>query len=276
MDRDLIRRLFATPPPEFVAARNAAVKELKAAKDKEGAAAVGAFRRPGWTDWALNVTADREPEAVESFAAAARQMREAQAAAIEGRDGPDLRVALTELREQTGALTRLGGTALEEVERPPETPELTARLAEVAGSATAIDELVAGILGSGGAATIDLFAGLEPAAGPRPAPAGTAAKKKKAAPAKAEPSPKADAAARRERQRQLARAEKEHEASMRDLARADAALAEADAAVEKATAELARLAARRDEAAGRREEAAGRIDRTKAALDDAREAAEED
>ena len=196
-------------------------------------------------------------------------MREAQAAAIEGRDGPDLRVALTELREQTSALTRLAGAALEEVGRPPETPELTARLAAIAGSAAAIDELVAGILGSGEAAHQRPVR--RPRAGradpaPRRTTAPTATKAKPAA-----ASPKVDAAAQRERQRLLARAEKEHEASMRDLARADAALAEAEAAVEKATAELARLTERRDEAAGKRDDAADRLDRTKAALDEARD-----
>ena len=82
---------MATPPDEFVAARNALVKQLKRDGDRESAAAIAAMRRPAWTDWALNVVADDDGEIVDRFAEAASEMREAQKAAFAGRGDVDLR-----------------------------------------------------------------------------------------------------------------------------------------------------------------------------------------
>ena len=82
--------LYAVAPDAFVEARNALVKELKAAGDKEEAAAVAKLRRPSATAWALNQLARTRPELVDrvcgagdEFASAARTgtgIREAQAA----------------------------------------------------------------------------------------------------------------------------------------------------------------------------------------------------
>jgi hypothetical protein len=193
-------------------------------------------------------------------------MREAQAAAIEGREGPDVRVALNELRERTAELTKRAAETLEEDGRPPETPTLTARLAEIAANAAAVGELVAGLLGSGEPGTVDLFAGLEPAAGTRP----RRAPRPKPAPAAEKPVAEADPAERRRHERELQRAEREHESSMRALARADAELDSAAAAVTKAEEELARATAQRQRAEVKRAEAAASVDRTKAALDELR------
>ena len=109
MDEATLRRLYATVPTEFVAARNALVKELRHAKERDEAALVAALRKPDWTDWALNVVAAEHTDAVDEFATAAGDVRDAQSAAIEGRDGPDVRAALRALRERTDGRESQGG-----------------------------------------------------------------------------------------------------------------------------------------------------------------------
>ena len=109
LDETLLRQLYATPPPEFVAARNELVKALRRDKRRDEATAVAALRRPGWDDWALNAVAASDADVVAGFADAAADVRAAQAAAIEGRDGPDIRVALRDLRRpqrRAGAWSR--------------------------------------------------------------------------------------------------------------------------------------------------------------------------
>ena len=166
LDEDAIRQLFTTPPTEFVAARNELVKALRREKRRDEATAVAALRRPGWDDWALNIVATEHAPTVDAFTGAARDVREAQAAAIEGRDGPDVREAMKTLRERSAELIALATDVLGRVGRQPGPGELNARLTEVAGSETAAAQLRAAILGSGDAAPDDVFADLEPAAAP--------------------------------------------------------------------------------------------------------------
>ena len=104
VDIDLVRELLATPPAEFVAARNRAVKQLRADGRKDAAELVKSLRRLGLPDWAFNVVAGEHGDDVARFVAAADEVRRAQAAAIEGRDGPDVRTTLRELRERTTQL----------------------------------------------------------------------------------------------------------------------------------------------------------------------------
>ncbi len=111
-------------------------KALRREKRREEATAVAALRRPGWDDWALNVVAAEQPETVDAFTGAAGDVRDAQAAAIEGRDGPDIREALKSLRERSGELVALATDVLGRVGRQPGPGELNARLSEVAGSET--------------------------------------------------------------------------------------------------------------------------------------------
>ena len=201
MDEATLRGLYATVPTEFVAARNALVKELRRAKERDEAALVAALRRPDWTDWALNVVAaehDRRRRA--SSRTAAGDVRDAQAAAIEGRAGPDVRAALRALRERTTDVSRKAAAALEHVGRAPGTAELTARLSEIAGHAVTTDQLRMGVLGSGEPDASDPFGGLEPAD---------------------RPSPRRDAPAKRAARRQAAGSCREHGRRIRPSGRTD-------------------------------------------------------
>jgi hypothetical protein len=252
VDVSLLRELYTTPPAQFVAARNQLVKERRAAKDREAAAALGKLRKPGLADWALNVVAAEHGDDIAAFLAAAGTVRDAQAAAIEGRDGPDVREALRNLRERSAqVLTRgqevLGGAGRDAA---AEAGTVAGRLAEVAGNAEASAQLAAGVLGSAVVVPEEVFGGLEPSgrAAKRRAPARAAARK----PSADEAPP---AAAAKERKRELTAATKARDTAARTAERAGAAVDKAAAAVrnaerqlEKAREALATAEHERDEA----------------------------
>jgi hypothetical protein len=251
VDEATLRGLYATVPTEFVAARNAVVKDLRRAKERDEAALVAALRRPDWTDWALNVAAAEKTEAVEEFARAASDVRDAQTAAIEGRDGPDVRAALRTLRERTTDVMRAAVAALEGAGRASGTADLTARLSEIAGNAAACEQLRAGVLGSGDPDVSNPFAGLEPPAVPRkrrdaPAKRAAAAASKPAAAVAGKPDkpaadsePRVSAAERQRMRRERDQAERAHRTAVRELARADDEVEKAAAAVATARERLA-------------------------------------
>lgn len=288
LDVDVVRGLLASPPPEFVAARNRVAKELRAGGQKEAAKVVAGMRRIGLPDWALNVVAGEDGAAVTQFADAADDVREAQAAAIEGRPGADVRAVLQELRERTANLVAKARAVLEregQTSASASTGELTARLAEIAGNAKAAAQLRAGLLGAEDPGATDLFAGLVPTAKPSRRPA------KEAAAERAKPAPRAAragldrdaAAARRARVRELAEAERRQAAAAKALAAADTTVQKAGAAVEKARArfehaeaELAAAQESRDQADGARQEAADELAAAEQALDEAQAAVDAD
>jgi hypothetical protein len=255
LDETLLRQLYATPPPEFVAARNDLVKELRREKRREEATALAALRRPGWDDWALNAVATADADVVAGFADAAADVRAAQAAAIEGRDGPDIRGALRDLRDRSAELVRGAEAALAGVGREPTAGEINARLSQLAASDVAVAQLRAAVLGSGDVAPEDLFAELGPAPGASRRSAGREARPAPPARTKQAPPPQRDAAERAElakRKEALVEANRVHAAAVKarhraaaevDKAttaaeRAQAALATADAALEAARSEL--------------------------------------
>ncbi len=59
-----VHDLFDVDPNDFVATRDALVKELRACGDKEGAATVKKLRRPTVPVWALNRVARSHPDLV--------------------------------------------------------------------------------------------------------------------------------------------------------------------------------------------------------------------
>ena len=170
VDVSTLRELYTTPPAEFIAARNQLVKDRRAAKDRETATALGKLRKPALADWALNVVAARHRGDVAAFLDAAGTVRDAQAAAIEGRDGPDIRAALRDLREHSGQVLGRAQEVLADAGRDAaaEAGVVASRLTEVSANAEASAQLAAGVLGSEGLITPDVFGELEPAARPTP------------------------------------------------------------------------------------------------------------
>ena len=246
LDPTDLRALLSTPPSGFVAARNALVKRLRTAKDRESATAVASIHRPAWPEWALNVTSQSHADDVDAFADAAAAVRGAQAAAIEGRTA-DVRQALARLRDCSASVTRLANTALRNEGRPDETPQLRTLLSRVAADPETVEQLRNGVLGSAEAGTTDQFADLQVAPrSPRSAPDRRPAAARstpdvapeRAAQPESDP-PAVSAAERRELMRGLAAAERELQRSKRALTKAEAAVDGAADVVAHAEEQLA-------------------------------------
>lgn len=79
---DQIDALYALPPGEFTAARNALAKSLKG---QEGAATVKALAKPSVLAWAVNQLYWRDRAVFDRLLAAGRALRASQIARLEGR-----------------------------------------------------------------------------------------------------------------------------------------------------------------------------------------------
>jgi hypothetical protein len=257
LDDATAHQLLTTPPDEFVVARNALVKQLKAQGERDRAAEVGALRRPSWVDWALNLAAVEHTADVERFAEAAELMRDAQRGAVTGREGVDLRAAMTGLRDRTGELARKVNGVLTGHGRPAALPDITERLAEIATSDASTEQLRTGLLlgEAGGDGVLgfgtDAVDEAPSTRKPKPvqAPAKTPSTKAPAKKASAKNASANKAAAqeepaasgpdhtfeRRRIERELKTAERVSQAARRDADRADTAVRHAKTAVDAAT-----------------------------------------
>src|SRR5690349_11259326 len=100
------RELYALDPAEFVAARDALVKELKAEGAKEAAAEIARLRRPSVGAHALNQVAREHPALVEAALDAGIALREASEAVAAGGDAGALRDATASERAAAQAVTK--------------------------------------------------------------------------------------------------------------------------------------------------------------------------
>ena len=277
-DVDLDRaldELFATPPEDFVAARNGLARELKAAGQKDDAAEVTALRKPNRLVWALDQLALTDDPALAPLLDAAEAVREG--------GGDDLRAAIADLREAVNAAASAAAGRLDT--RPTDRADLAAALLAVVADEDATDELTRGRLlevpvpdafGLGLVAPV-------PRATPKKAPAKAKAK------AKAAPSdrPPDQLAIRRATKRQkeavkevdaanraLARAEKAADADDEALEDADEERARATSAVSEAEAALAQAKADLERAEDAAAQAVDARDRAATLLADAHERAE--
>ncbi|HYZ89994.1 MAG TPA: hypothetical protein VE620_11920 [Myxococcales bacterium] len=98
---DRVRDLFAVEPAQFVQARDALAKELRAAGNEAEAKEVSGLRRPTAAVWAVNQLARKNRAVVEEFLDASEQVRRAQ---LRGASGDELRIAMA---AQRGALAKL-------------------------------------------------------------------------------------------------------------------------------------------------------------------------
>ena len=281
LDADALRQLFATPPPEFVATRNALAKQLRK-DDREAAASVAAMRRPAWTEWALNVTSAEHAEDVAAFAEAAEACVKPRPRRSRGATVPTCGRRCRRCAAPRSTLVGHANATLRAAGRPEETPELVGKLSELATSAAAIEQLRRAVLGSGDAGDSDVFAGLEPAPASarraRPAPgAHTEARNqaKTAAKQRAEPEAKVTAIEKRRRQRDLDVAERQFQKSRRRLREVEAEAASAGDAVAAAERTLALARGRLEKAQAQVEQAAAAMHDDEAARDAAAAALED-
>ena len=108
-DIDGVDALFDGALDDFVARRDALVKALKAEKRKDDAAAVKALRKPSAAAWAINTIARSSRDDMDALLRAGAFVREAQAAAMQGRDDGSLRTSTREWRGQLNALAARAG-----------------------------------------------------------------------------------------------------------------------------------------------------------------------
>lgn len=250
-----VRALYAVPPSDFVTARTALVKALKAEQRKDEAAAIQQLRRPRLAEHGLNLAARTQPAVVAGWAAAVAELDAAQSTAIGGGGAAPLREAAAVLRDAHAAVLRVAVAALGdsgEAQRADINDTLRS-LAHPEG----VPLLTAGIVGSEQLGDFALFAGApEPVVqrergGPpkptarattRPAGPADATNDAPAAP----PAPKIDLQRLRALERSAAAADAEASAADAALAAAREAVAAAKTAVAAATdrAANARKAAR--------------------------------
>jgi hypothetical protein len=106
--------LYALPPEEFIAARDALAKELKDGGRADEAAAVKKLRKPSVVAWAVDAAAREDPDAVEALLEAGQELQRAQRRTLSVAGTDELRRA-TESRRAViqrladAAVAALGG-----------------------------------------------------------------------------------------------------------------------------------------------------------------------
>ncbi|GAA2721906.1 hypothetical protein [Cellulomonas aerilata] len=103
--------LYACPPGDFTATRNARAKQVRADGDRDLATQVQALRKPSVAAWAVNALVRRRPAEVEELLALGAQLRDAQAAL----DGRRLRELDRRQHELMAGLRRNAETLASEV-----------------------------------------------------------------------------------------------------------------------------------------------------------------
>lgn len=78
MLQDVATRLYTEPPDRFIAARDEAVAEARAAGDVDTARQIAKLRKPTVAAWLVNLLAHRRPELVDELADLAAALRAAQ------------------------------------------------------------------------------------------------------------------------------------------------------------------------------------------------------
>ena len=180
------------PPPDFVARRNALVRELKADGRSDDAKAVGALRRPRLSEYALNAAVREDDALGQRFATAVADATAAQSAAIGGGGAEAMRAATRELRAATTALIEAAGRQIVQLGSGGDQWDEIEQLLRSLANRPGVELLRAGLVGSSVVDPDDLFAGApEPPDLPAPASrattgATTRSRGRTAAPAKAD------------------------------------------------------------------------------------------
>jgi len=104
LDND-IDRLYVAPREEFVRERDALVRTLRKAGDRDVAAEVAALRKPTLVAWTVNQLAHRERRNVDLLLDAGKRIIDAQQSSITQGDRADLDAAQASLRRAISGLT---------------------------------------------------------------------------------------------------------------------------------------------------------------------------
>lgn len=260
--RELVHRLYTTPPDRFVAIRDEAVAEARRAGDPKAAREIARLRRPTVAAWLVNLLAIRRPELVADLAQLAEALRTAQRELR----GPRLRELSTQRRAVVGALVAEVRKLAAGVEEAPPAGKLPLAEVETTLNAALADTDVAEQVRSGRLLKAATYAGFgevprpqlrlvtggeepEPEPAPRPEPTGKQRGGVDRAALRAEQAERAARAERTRRRRalekELARARTDQERAEAELAGATAAERDGVSALDAIEAELAELERRR-------------------------------
>jgi len=268
--------LFGVDPAEFVAARDALARELKASGRRDDAVAVKAMRRPSVPTWALNRVARDDAAVVSALLTSAATARSMQERAVEGNaDGDALRSALADRRAAVRDVLALAVAVIEASDRTAASQQrqlestLTAviasdRLSELLGIGELVDvaddeadDDLASLLGA------SMPAGTSPrkASVPKPKPKLTVVKQKPAS------APSESPQAAKKLAEEAKRAAERRRDALRAVAAAERAARQAAAALDIAQrkADAARTA--EDEALRTHEAAVATLDEARTHLD---------
>ncbi len=135
-----VDELFDADLADFVARRDALTKQLKADGDTAGAVAVKGLRKPSTVAWAVNQVARSAPREIAALVSAGRDVRTAQARAVQGKDDGALRSATSAWRAQVRALGDRAGAAVGDQYRDD---------AVAAFEAASVDDELADVLAAG-------------------------------------------------------------------------------------------------------------------------------
>lgn len=218
--------LFATPPEDFVAARNALVKALKADEKPSHARVVAELRRPHRLVWAVNQLGLTQHPAVDDLLDAAEDVR--------GGGGGDMKAAMAAFREAVNAAATAAAARFDPA-RVSDRADIAQALLALVADEDALDQLAQGRLED--LTPTDALMGL----GPSPAPSAPKAKPrpKPAAKPKAAAEPPIDQLAVRRATKKQKEAAKADDSAQRALARAERALANDQVALTEADEALA-------------------------------------
>lgn len=222
--------LFSADPAAFTKKRDALVKDLKKAGDKDAAARVAAKRKPTQMAYVLNQLAREHPDSVAELIDVGRELAREQRRAVRGEASHGLRDSIDRQRK---AISDVGAKAALVMKALGVDPMAHLQEITVALQAAMIDPIVgaaleAGQLEKAPEAAVG-FGGPMPAdIGSEPAPR---AKKKSVPPPESEEPEEDDAEAREAEERERERA---REAHARSVAEAKALVAGAASDVKKA------------------------------------------
>ncbi|MEU8072452.1 hypothetical protein [Micromonospora sp. NPDC049151] len=249
---EVIRRLYATPPDRFVAARDAAVAQARQSGDPRTAREIGRLRRPTVAAWLVNLLAIRRPELVADLTQLAGALRAAQ------RDlrGGKLRELSAQRRAVVGALVaEVRRLAAAEPAAPP-AGKLPLGEVEATLNAALSDTEVAEQVRAGRLLRASHYAGfgevprpqlrLVTEGGETPVVPDRAAERADARRARDERAARAERAGRRRTAtRELTRARADLDRAEKELGTAEAAERDGAAALDRIETELAELERRR-------------------------------
>jgi hypothetical protein len=131
-------RLYGLPLEEFTGERNALAARLRKEGEADAAAEVRGLPKPSLSAWLVNQLARREREGVRRLLDAGEALRRAQAAALRGGSGDELREASAAERRLVRELTGRAGELAAEAGKPASTAMLDRVSTSLA--AAAVDE----------------------------------------------------------------------------------------------------------------------------------------